>query len=93
MVEALNNIFYYLTAFQVNATGAEVLEYISDFGKPSAPLPAAIVACVPTRVHVEGGGEDEFKISPEEITTAIKSGLKEPIEPEPEVDFLSSLIF
>lgn len=86
-------MFYYLTAFQVNATGAEVLEYISDFGKPSAPLPAAIVACVPTKVHVEGGGEDEFRISPEEITTAIKSGLKEPIEPEPEVDFLNSLIF
>lgn len=93
MLEVLNNIFYYLTAFQVNATGAEVLEYISDFGKPSAPLPAAIVACVPSKVHVEGGGEAEFRISPEEITTAIISGLKESIEPEPEVDFLSPLIF
>ncbi|PHU24287.1 hypothetical protein BC332_09394 [Capsicum chinense] len=83
--ESLLSVAGTITLEEVNATGAEVLEYISDFGKPSAPLPAAIVACVPTRVHVEGGGEDEFKISPEEITTAIKSGLKEPIEPEPEV--------
>ncbi|KAK4350110.1 hypothetical protein RND71_029423 [Anisodus tanguticus] len=81
-----------ITLEEVNATGAEVLEYISDFGKPSAPLPAAIVACVPTKVHVEGGGEDEFRISPEEVTTAIKSGLKEPIEPEPELEVPTELI-
>ncbi|CAN4086580.1 unnamed protein product [Withania somnifera] len=81
-----------ITLEEVNATGAEVLEYISDFGKLSAPLPAAIVACVPTKVHVEGGGEDEFRISPEEITTAIKSGLKEPIEPEPELEVPIELI-
>ncbi|KAJ8553506.1 hypothetical protein K7X08_024184 [Anisodus acutangulus] len=81
-----------ITLEEVNATGAEVLEYISDFGKPSAPLPAAIVACVPTKVHVEGGREDEFRISPEEITTSIKSGLKEPIEPEPELEVPTELI-
>ncbi|KAJ8536100.1 hypothetical protein K7X08_034501 [Anisodus acutangulus] len=81
-----------ITLEEVNATGAKVLEYISDFGKRSAPLPAAIVACVPTKVHVEGGGEDEFRISPEEITTAIKSGLKEPIEPEPELEVPTELI-
>uniref|UniRef100_M1B4L3 Chloroplast processing enzyme n=1 Tax=Solanum tuberosum TaxID=4113 RepID=M1B4L3_SOLTU len=81
-----------ITLEEVNATGAEVLEYISDFGKPSAPLPAAIVACVPTKVHVEEGGEHEFRISPEEITTAIKSGLKEPIEPEPELEVPTELI-
>ena len=64
-----------------------MLEFISDFGKPTAPLPAAIVACVPTKVHVEGSGEIEFKISPIEITDAIKAGLEEPIEAEPEVSF------
>ncbi|XP_016500156.1 stromal processing peptidase, chloroplastic isoform X1 [Nicotiana tabacum] len=81
-----------ITLEEVNATGAEVLEYISDFGKPSAPLPAAIVACVPSKVHVEGGGEAEFRISPEEITTAIISGLKESIEPEPELEVPTELI-
>lgn len=64
-----------------------MLEFISDFGKPTAPLPAAIVACVPKKVHVEGIGETEFKISSSEITDAIKAGLEEPIEPEPEVSF------
>lgn len=72
---------------QVNAVGAKVLEFISDFGKPSAPLPAAIVACVPMKVHVDGMGETDFKITPEEITAAIKAGLQENIEAEPEVTF------
>lgn len=70
---------------QVNFIGAQVLEYISDFGKASAPVPAAIVACVPKKVHVDGVGEIDFKISPSEITAAIEEGLKEPIEPEAEV--------
>lgn len=61
------------------------MDYISDFGKASAPIPAAIVACVPKRVHVDGVGEVDFKITPNEITTAIEEGLKEPIEPEAEV--------
>lgn len=73
---------------QVNSVGAKVLEFIADFGKPTAPLPAAIVACVPTKVHIEGVGETEFKISPTEITDAIKAGLDQPIMPEPEVFFL-----
>lgn len=72
---------------QVNSVGAQVLEFIADFGKPSAPLPAAIVACVPKKVHIEGAGETEFKMSSSEITDAIKAGLDEPIEPEPEVPF------
>ncbi|PHU24591.1 hypothetical protein BC332_09698 [Capsicum chinense] len=42
--ESLLSIAGTITLEEVNATGAEVLEYISDFGKPSAPLPAAIVA-------------------------------------------------
>lgn len=70
---------------QVNSIGAKVLEFVSDFGKPTAPLPAAIVACVPKKVHVDGIGETEFNIAPEEITMAMKSGLQEPIEAEPEV--------
>ena len=73
---------------QVNAVGAKVLEFISDFGKPSAPLPAAIVACVPMKVHMDGLGETDFKIIPTEITAAIEAGLKEPVEAEPEVPLL-----
>lgn len=69
-----------------------MLEFVSDFGKPTAPLPAAIVACVPKNVHVEGKGETEFTISPSEITAAIEAGLKEPIMAEPEVSFLSLLL-
>jgi hypothetical protein len=72
---------------QVNSVGAKVLEYIADFGKATSPLPAAIVACVPKKVHVDGLGETEFKISPNEITDAMKAGLEEPIEAEPEVSF------
>lgn len=69
-----------------------MLEFVSGYGKPTAPLPAAIVACVPMKVHIEGKGETEFTISPAEITAAIKAGLKEPIEAEPEVSFLSLLL-
>jgi hypothetical protein len=36
-------------------------------------------------VHIDGLGETEFKISSSEITAAIKSGLEEAIEAEPEV--------
>lgn len=79
------------SVMQVNAIGAEVLEYIADFGKATAPLPAAILACVPKKVHVDGIGETEFKIYPTEITDAIKAGLKEPIEAEPEVSFIINL--
>lgn len=72
---------------QVNSIGAKVLDYIADFGKATSPLPAAIVACVPKKVHVDDTGETEFKISPTEITAAIEAGLEEPIEAEPEVSF------
>lgn len=75
----------YLWLLQVNSIGAEVLEFISEFGKPTAPLPAAIVACVPSKVHTDGVGETEFKIYPHEITDAILAGLEEPIHAEPEV--------
>ncbi|KAF9601664.1 hypothetical protein IFM89_021716 [Coptis chinensis] len=81
-----------VTLEEVNSAGAEVLEFISDFGKPTAPLPAAIVACVPKRVHIDGVGETDFKISPDEITAAIGAGLEEPIEPEPELEVPKELI-
>ncbi|KAH1228803.1 UDP-N-acetylglucosamine diphosphorylase 2 [Glycine max] len=50
-----------------------------------APLPVAIVGCVPKKVHIEGASETGFKISSIEITDAIKAGLDEPIQPEPVV--------
>ncbi|XP_027359777.1 stromal processing peptidase, chloroplastic [Abrus precatorius] len=81
-----------VTLDEVNSVGAKVLEFIADFGKPTAPLPAAIVACVPKKVHIEEAGETEFKISSTEITDAIKAGLSEPIEPEPELEVPKELI-
>ncbi|KAL8110200.1 hypothetical protein AgCh_026060 [Apium graveolens] len=81
-----------VTLEEVNSIGAKVLEYISDFGKPSAPIPAAVVACVPKKVHVEGIGESEFRITPTEIISAAKEGLEEPIEPEPELEVPKELI-
>ncbi|XP_057975636.1 stromal processing peptidase, chloroplastic [Malania oleifera] len=81
-----------VTLEEVNSTGAKVLEFISDFGKTTAPLPAAIVACVPKKVHIDGASETEFKILPSEITAAIKSGLEEPIFPEPELEVPKELI-
>ncbi|CAN1837818.1 Stromal processing peptidase, chloroplastic [Linum perenne] len=81
-----------VTLEEVNSVGAEVLEFIADYGKPSAPVPAAIVACVPKKVHIEGVGETEFKISPTEITEAIKFGLEQPIDAEPELEVPKELI-
>ncbi|KAH6829419.1 Insulinase family protein [Perilla frutescens var. hirtella] len=90
--ESLVSVASTVTLEEVNSVGAEVLEFISDFGKPSAPPPAAIVACVPKKVHVEGIGETEFKIEPEEILAAVEAGLKEPIEAEPELEIPKELI-
>lgn len=90
--ESLIAVAETVTLAEVNSTGAEVLEFISDFGNPTAPPPAAIVACVPKKVHVDGVGETEFKISPEEITDAIKAGLKEPIQAEPELEVPKELV-
>ncbi|XP_057470315.1 stromal processing peptidase, chloroplastic isoform X2 [Actinidia eriantha] len=90
--ESLVAVAGIVTLEEVNSIGAKVLEFISDFGKPSAPFPAAIVACVPKTVHVDGLGETEFGITPGEITTAITAGLEEPIEPEPEIEVPKELI-
>ncbi|XP_076960383.1 stromal processing peptidase, chloroplastic-like [Bidens hawaiensis] len=90
--ESLISVAGTITLEEVNFIGAQVLEYISDYGKESAPVPAAIVACVPKKVHVDGVGEVDFKISPSEITAAIQEGLKEPIEPEAEFEVPKDLI-
>lgn len=90
--ESLVAIAGTVTLEEVNSIGAEVLEFISDFGKPTAPAPAAIVACVPSKVHNDGSSETDFKISPHEISDAIRAGLEEPIEAEPELDVPKNLI-
>ncbi|KAK9704831.1 hypothetical protein RND81_07G013900 [Saponaria officinalis] len=81
-----------VTQEEVNSIGVEVLEFISDFGRSTAPIPAAIVACVPKKVHIDGLGETEFKISPTEISEAIREGLEQPIEAEPELEVPKDLI-
>ncbi|KAJ8774389.1 hypothetical protein K2173_011638 [Erythroxylum novogranatense] len=90
--ECLLGVAGTVTLEEVNSIGAEILEFISDYGKPTAPLPAAIVACIPKKVHIDGLGETEFKISSSEITDAIRSGLKEPIEAEPELEVPRELV-
>ncbi|KAL9227600.1 hypothetical protein vseg_003272 [Gypsophila vaccaria] len=81
-----------VTQEEVNSIGAQVLEFISDFGTSTAPSPAAIVACVPKKVHSEDFGETDFKISPSEISEAIRAGLEQPIEAEPELEVPKDLI-
>nr|CAD1831278.1 unnamed protein product [Ananas comosus var. bracteatus] len=90
--ESLLAVAETVTLTEVNTVGAEVLEFISDFGKPTAPLPAAIVACVPKKVHIDGVGDADFAINPQEITDAIAAGLEEPIHPEPELEVPKQLI-
>ncbi|XP_071701017.1 stromal processing peptidase, chloroplastic-like [Rutidosis leptorrhynchoides] len=90
--ESLIGVAGTITLEEVNLIGAQVLEYISDYGQVSAPVPAAIVACVPKKVHVDGVGEIDFKITPSEITNAIEEGLREPIEPEAEFEVPKDLI-
>ncbi|ONK70206.1 uncharacterized protein A4U43_C05F31360 [Asparagus officinalis] len=90
--ESLVAIAETVTLEEVNSIGAEVLEFISDYGKPTAPLPAAIVACVPKKVHIDGVGESEFNIHPYEIVAAMKEGLEEPIHAEPELEVPKELI-
>ncbi|VFQ95828.1 unnamed protein product [Cuscuta campestris] len=90
--ESLIAIAGTVTLEEVNSTGAKVLEFISEFGKPSAPLPAAIVACVPKKVHVDGAREMEFQITSDEIKAAIQDGLSESIEHEPELEVPKELI-
>ncbi|KAG9455542.1 hypothetical protein H6P81_000050 [Aristolochia fimbriata] len=90
--ECLVGVAETVTLEEVNSTGAKVLEFISEFGSPGAPLPAAIVACVPKKVHIDGLGEMDFKILPYEITDAIKKGLQQPIQAEQELEVPKELI-
>ncbi|KAK9684952.1 hypothetical protein RND81_10G245300 [Saponaria officinalis] len=90
--ECLVGVAGTVTQEEVNSIGAQVLEFISDFGSSTAPSPAAIVACVPKKVHSDGSGETDFKISPGEISEAIRAGLEQPIEAEPELEVPKDLI-
>lgn len=81
-----------ITLQDVNRIGASLLEYIADFSKLSAPVPAAVVVCVPKTIHQDGVGDVDFNISHEEILTTLKEGLDEPISPEPELEIPKELI-
>lgn len=76
----------------VNAIGAAVLDYVADFGKPWASLPAAIVACVPKTIHQDGGEDVVFNLTCDEIVEALKEGSEEPLTPEPELEVPKELI-
>uniref|UniRef100_A0A0D6QV97 Peptidase M16 C-terminal domain-containing protein n=1 Tax=Araucaria cunninghamii TaxID=56994 RepID=A0A0D6QV97_ARACU len=90
--ESLLAVAETVTLEDVNSAGAKVLEFIADFGKTIAPLPAAIVACVPKTVHIDGTEDVEFKILPEEIISSINGGLNQHIEPEPDLEVPTELI-
>eukprot|EP01018_Ginkgo_biloba_P028527 Gb_13236 [translate_table: standard] len=90
--ESLIAVAQTVTLEDVNATGAMLLQYISDFGKVTECLPSVVVACVPKTVHEDGIGDTEFKIVPDEITEAMIEGLNAPIHPEPELDVPNELI-
>eukprot|EP00899_Mesostigma_viride_P019537 jgi/Mesvir1/27585/Mv07330-RA.1 len=76
---------------EVNAVAAELLAYVADYGLPDAPVPAAVVACVPASHEVDGV-EEPFVITPNEIDVAITEALKQPIEAEAEVEVPDTLI-
>ncbi len=80
-------IYMILLDMQVNKAGAAMLEYIATYGQPTAPIPAAIVACVPKTMHLEEVGDVSFDITPDAIVNAITVGLNEPLASEPEVHF------
>ncbi|PWZ07470.1 Stromal processing peptidase, chloroplastic [Zea mays] len=91
-VPSVDNLDFIMESDALGHTVMDQLQGHESFGKPNAPLPAAIVACVPKKVHVDDIGETEFEIYPEEITEAIKAGLEEPIYPEPELEVPKELI-
>ncbi|KAH7434480.1 hypothetical protein KP509_06G019300 [Ceratopteris richardii] len=90
--ECLLTVAQTVTLEDVNTIGASILEYIADFGKPVASVPAAIVACVPTSIHRDGQDDEDFSLAPEEILEALVEGLNEPIIPEPELEVPKELI-
>eukprot|EP00897_Mesotaenium_endlicherianum_P002978 jgi/Mesen1/2708/ME000168S01777 len=92
--EALAAVAQTVTLEEVNAAAATLLAYIAEFGREDAPVPAAIVACVPATIHdPSGSGVDlPFQVSLDDIRAAILEGLSAPTAPEPEVEVPKSLI-
>eukprot|EP00245_Coleochaete_scutata_P005274 TRINITY_DN18712_c0_g1_i1.p1 TRINITY_DN18712_c0_g1~~TRINITY_DN18712_c0_g1_i1.p1 ORF type:complete len:1369 (+),score=265.63 TRINITY_DN18712_c0_g1_i1:154-4260(+) len=90
--ESLAGVAQTVTLEDVNKTAALLLEYIADFGKPSAPVPAAIVACVPMTIHSESNEVEAFKITPARILEVISEGLRAPMVAEPEVEVPKTLL-
>jgi hypothetical protein len=78
---------------QVNIIVASLLEYISDFGKPYAASPAAIVACIPKTIHQDTGEVTEFSLTGEEIIAVLSESLDGPLSPEAEVQYHYEFIF
>ncbi|CAK9859830.1 unnamed protein product [Sphagnum jensenii] len=72
--------------------GASMLEYIASYGDPTAPVPAAIVACVPKTIHVEEGVDANYDITPDAILNAVSVGLNEPLASELELEVPTELL-
>lgn len=90
--ECLLRVAETVTLEDVNTIGASVLEYVADFGRPWAPLPAAIVACVPRTIHRDGGEDLVFNLTCDQIVEALKEGSNEPLTPEAELEVPKELI-
>ncbi|KAI5069253.1 hypothetical protein GOP47_0015554 [Adiantum capillus-veneris] len=90
--ECLMSVAQTVRLEDVNAVGASMLEYVADFGKPWAPVSAAIVACVPKTIHRDGEDDLNFEITSEEIVVALKEGLNGALIPEPELEVPKELI-
>ncbi|BBN04418.1 stromal processing peptidase, chloroplastic [Marchantia polymorpha subsp. ruderalis] len=90
--ESLMAVAETVTLEDVNAAAAAMLDYIADFGRPTSPLPAAIVACVPKTLHVENEGDKPFEITSDAILDAILAGLNGALSPEPELEVPKELV-
>ncbi|CAM6021170.1 unnamed protein product [Sphagnum balticum] len=90
--ESLLAVAETVTLEDVNKAGAAMLEYIATYGQPTAPIPAAIVACVPKTIHLEEVGDVSFDITPDAIVNAITVGLNEPLASEPELEVPTELV-
>ncbi|KAJ7516395.1 hypothetical protein O6H91_22G056800 [Diphasiastrum complanatum] len=90
--ESLLAVANSVTLEDVHAVARAMLEYIAEFGKLTAPVPTAIVACVPRTLHENGIGDVQFCISPEEIVETMVDGLNETLIPEPELEVPKELV-
>ncbi|XP_024021405.1 stromal processing peptidase, chloroplastic [Morus notabilis] len=89
--ESLAAVATTITLEEVNSIGAQLLEFVSDFGKPSAPVPTTIMACAPSTCEVNGE-LIKFTINRSEIEFAMKQGLEEVVHAEPEIEIPTELI-